>query len=78
MDYMLQKDCWPCPFCEKGIIEVLIRPLTFSLKRVKSGKGKSTIPRRIKEEIIILTTQCPNCGKSKEEIRRMWREQQII
>jgi hypothetical protein len=75
---MLQRDYWPCPFCDKGIIEILTRPPTFSLKRVKSGKGRATIPRKSKEEIVILTSKCSNCGRSKEEIEKKWREEGII
>lgn len=70
---MLQRDYWLCPFCDKGTIKILIRPSTFSLKRVKSGKGRATIPRKSKEEIVILTKNCPSCGKSKEEIEKKWK-----
>lgn len=75
---MLQRDYWQCPFCEKGMIEILLRPATFSFKKVKSGKGKATISRKIKEEIMILTAQCSVCGKTADEIRRKWKEQGVI
>ena len=72
---MLQQDYWPCPFCGKGIIEVLIRPSVLSAKRTACRAGKSTSLRRTKEEVVVLTEKCSNCGKSKEEIEKKWREE---
>jgi hypothetical protein len=43
-----------------------------------SGKGKATIPRKSKEEIVILTQKCSLCGKTEKEIKKKWREQKII
>ena len=75
----LQRDYWPCPFCDKGIIEVLIRPSTWSAKRSKGGKaGIKTTWSRTKEEVVVLTQKCPVCGKSREEIEKKWREEGII
>ena len=75
---MLQRDYWSCPFCDKGIIEILIRPSVLSAKRAACRAGRSTSWHRTKEEIVILTKSCPNCGKSKEEIEKKWREEGII
>lgn len=76
---MLQQDYWPCPFCNKGTIEVLIRPSVLSAKRSRSAAAGSKISwKRTKEEIVILTEKCSNCGKSREEIEKKWREEGII
>lgn len=75
----VQKDYWPCPFCDKGIIEVLVRPSTLSAKRSRSAAaGSKTSWHRTREEIVILSEKCPNCGKSEEEIEKKWKEEGII
>jgi hypothetical protein len=75
----LQRAYWPCPFCDKGVIEVLIRPSIWSAKRSKGGKaGVKTTWSRSKEEVVVLTSECQACGKSKEEIEKKWREDGII
>jgi len=75
---VLQCDYWPCPFCDKGIIEVLIRPPVLSAKRTACRAGRSTSWHRMREEVVILSDKCPQCGKSKEEIEKKWRDDGFI
>jgi len=49
---MLQRDYWPCPFCDKGAIEVLIRPSVLSTKRTACRAGRNTSIHRTKEETL--------------------------
>jgi len=69
-----QKLLYPCPFCDKETIEVILRP---SYKAAKSSQsaaaGSKTTWRRIDEEIILLSDECSNCGKTAREIERKWR-----
>ena len=75
----LQRAYWSCPFCDKGVIEVLVRPSTWSAKRSKGSKADVKITwSRTKEEVVVLTEECPICGKSREEIEKKWREDGII
>jgi len=76
---MLEKDYWYCPFCEKGTIEVLIRPSSYRFHRVITGKGgRGTIKRSVKEEIVILSERCNVCGKTREEIEKLLRKKHVI
>ena len=76
---MLQRDYWPCPFCDKGIIEVLVKPPTYYAKRSRSAAaGSKTTWYRSKQEVIVVSEKCPKCGKSKEEIEKKWREEGIL
>lgn len=76
---MLQRDFWPCPFCDEGVIEVLVRPMTYSAKRSRSAAAGSKITwTRIKEEVVILTEKCPKCSKPREDIKKKWRKEGII
>ncbi|MEM5832428.1 MAG: hypothetical protein QXI09_01385 [Candidatus Aenigmatarchaeota archaeon] len=74
----LQKEIWECPFCGEETIEVLRRPSTYVVKRSAVRGGRKTSYHKVKEEVIVLSETCPNCGKKKEEIERKWREEQII
>jgi len=50
----LERDYWPCPFCDKGMLEVLIRPRTVRIKKAYGGyrSGKS-MGRAVREESVI-------------------------
>jgi hypothetical protein len=70
---ILQREGWVCPFCEKGIIEVLVKPSFYSIKKSWSAAAGSKSKRvRHREEIVILTEKCPVCGKSAKEIKQEW------
>ena len=74
----LQREYWTCPFCNEGQIEVLIRPPAYSVKRSAVRGGRKTTFRKVREEIVILTEKCPVCGKSREAIRKKWKEEGIL
>ena len=75
----IQRDYWACPFCYKGIIEVIVRPTTYTAKRSKGGKaGMKTTWSKSKGEVVVLTKKCPVCGKTREEIEKKWREEGIL
>ena len=75
---MFYKDYWPCPFCENGMIEVVVRPATFSAKRTAVRGGRKTNLVKVKEEVAIVVEECPACHKKAKQIERMWRKQGII
>ena len=69
----IQKEYWPCPFCDKGIIEVLVRPSVYTIKKSWSAAAGSKSKRvKSREEVIIITEKCPVCGKSAKEIKKEW------
>lgn len=74
----LQKEVWECPFCGTESIEVLVRPSTYVAKRSAIRGGRKTTYHKVREEVVVLTEACPNCGKKKEDIEKKWREEQII
>lgn len=74
---MLNKDYWLCPFCDKGTIEVLIRPSSYRHQRTY-GAGKGSIFKRVSQDVTILTEQCSNCSKNSEEIEKEFRRKNII
>ena len=69
----LKTEYWSCPFCDKGKIEVMVRPASYSIRR-SYGAGKGSIPQLTKEESTIVSEKCPNCGKIKKEIIRAYKE----
>lgn len=73
----LSHDYWPCPFCDKGIIEVLIRPKFYIHTRTYCG-SKGSIFKRMKEMVIVTTEKCPNCGELAKKIEKEWREEGLI
>jgi hypothetical protein len=76
---MLERDYWPCPFCENGIIEVLIRPASYKIHKVITGKGgRGNIRRNVKEEVVILSEKCNICGKTREEIESCLKKEGVI
>jgi len=74
----LNYDYWPCPFCGKGSIEVMIKPSTFSAKRTACRAGRSTKMTRTREESFIVSEKCPACGKTDVDIEKKWREEGLI
>ena len=67
-----------CPFCKKGIIKFLYKPSVYSAKRTSCRAGKSTTIRKSSDEVIITTQECPECGKTAEEIEEKWRSEGVI
>jgi len=75
----LERDYWPCPFCDKGVIEILMRPTSYRFKKSTGGKGgRATVKRKVNQEIIIVSQSCPVCNKTNEEIEKKLREDGMI
>jgi len=74
---MLNKDYWTCPFCDKGIIEVLVRPSSYKHQRTY-GAGKGSIFEKVSSQVVLLTEECSSCHKKSEQIEKKWREENII
>ena len=70
----LDRDWWPCPFCDKGNIEVMIKSSVFSAKRTSCRAGRGTTMRKTKSQSFVVSDKCPVCGKTDEEIEKKWRE----
>jgi len=63
-----------CPFCEQEVLEVLWWPAHTAIHTSRSAVAKGTTRSRQPEGHILLSEACPNCGKSKKEIEKAWRE----
>ena len=75
----IQRDYWPCPFCDKGIIEVIVRPPMLQARRSRSAAaGTKTKWYKSREEVVIVSKECPVCHKTREEIEKKWKEEGII
>ena len=57
-----------CPFCQKGDIEVTITLDWYSEGRAHSAGRSAMIPQYHPERTEI-HNNCPNCGKSKKELK---------
>jgi DNA-directed RNA polymerase subunit RPC12/RpoP len=76
---LLNGDYFTRTFCDKCMIEVLIKPSVLTAKRTHSSAAESkTRWKRSKEEVTILTQKCINCNKTSEEIENEWRKEVII
>lgn len=63
-----------CPFCEEEALDILWWPSHKSVSVSRSAVARSTTRRREAEGHVLLSDQCPNCGKTKSEIERAWKE----
>lgn len=68
-----QKLTYPCPFCDKECLEVLWWPSHKSAHTSRSAISKSTTWKREDEGLVLLSEECPNCGKTDKEIERRWK-----
>jgi len=75
---MLERQYWPCPFCEEGQIEVVIRPRTVCAKRTALRGGKKISFHKVREEIVILSEKCNVCGKTAEQIEKKWKKEGVL
>lgn len=75
---MLDYEYWPCPFCGKGTIELMVKKGAFSAKRTACRAGRGVTMRRSKSESVVVSDACPNCGKKDEEMEKKWREEGLI
>lgn len=75
----LQRDYWPCPFCDKGIIELLVRPTTYVSSKQSGGKGgRATVKRKVESQTVVISQTCSVCGKTNEEITKKLKEDESI
>jgi len=63
-----------CPFCEQEVLEVLWWPGHTAASTSRSAVAKSTKWHKKPEGHVLLSDKCPNCGKTKEEIERGWKD----
>jgi hypothetical protein len=66
-----------CPFCKKGTIELIERPSSYHHRRTY-GAGKGSIFEKAKEQFMVVTDKCSECGKTNEEITKKWKEDGVI
>jgi len=67
-----------CPFCDKGKISCLYFPSVKSQKtRSTSALGKVTHFTK-SQDIWLIQSGCSVCGKSKEEVEKKLRKNNII
>ncbi|MFZ3077749.1 MAG: hypothetical protein WA139_04795 [Candidatus Aenigmatarchaeota archaeon] len=59
-----------CPFCEKAKIKVRYRPSITIKKRTVSGTYGTKYNSITNKEAYDVMEDCPNCGKTKEEIKK--------
>lgn len=67
---MEQELLMDCPFCEKAKIKVRHKPAVAMKKRSVTGTMGSRYSLKISKEIYDVTEDCPNCGKTREEIKK--------
>jgi hypothetical protein len=64
-----------CPFCEQEVLDVLWWPSHKGAHTSQSAAaGSKTTFKRKPEGHELLSEECPNCGKTKQEIERAWKE----
>lgn len=59
-----------CPFCLEGKILVTIIPEHYSTHAARAFGRVKRIPVHHSEKVIV-NNKCPNCGKSKNEIKEV-------
>lgn len=69
-----QKVAYPCPFCNKETLQVLIWPGHTAVKSSRSAVAKSNVFSKKPEGFELLSDFCSNCGNSGSEIKKAWRE----
>lgn len=63
-----------CPFCKQKTIKIMHKEQTFSTRRTRIRAGRSTTYIKNPEKNEILSEKCSNCGKSKKEIEKAFKE----
>jgi len=63
-----------CPFCEQEVLEILWWPSHTAANVSRSAIAKNTTWSKKPEGHILLSEKCPNCGKTKKEIEKAWKE----
>jgi transcription elongation factor Elf1 len=67
-----------CPFCGKGKISCLYFPSVWSEKRSLTATFGSRRKLKKSKESWIIQSGCNVCGKSKEEVEKKLKEENII
>lgn len=57
-----------CPFCGKGDIDITYVPPSVKVRKGPWGGSKPGV-LGVSEVTIIHTSECPNCGKTRNEIK---------
>jgi len=57
-----------CPFCEKECIEIIV------CKKNQWSPYQGEPDKMVKSKDEIMSEECPNCGKTREEIIRRMRD----
>lgn len=65
---VIQRETVKCPFCGKGDIE-LIRTLDWYSEHRAHAAGRSAMIPHYHPEKIEIRNKCPNCGKSKKNLK---------
>jgi len=63
-----------CPFCEQEVLEVMWWPSHTAIHTSRSAIAKGTTRSKKAEGHVLLSEKCSNCGKSKKEIEKFWKE----
>jgi ribosomal protein S27AE len=63
-----------CPFCEQNVLEILWWPGHTAASVSRSAIAKATRWHKKDEGHVLLSEVCPNCGKSKREIEKAWKD----
>jgi uncharacterized protein YbaR (Trm112 family) len=72
-----QYEILACPFCNKGEIQCLYYPESYTVRKVQSGKGKSSTVRKSSSQWII-QSGCNLCGKNLESIEKELKCKNVI
>lgn len=72
-----QYEILACPFCDKGEIQCLFYPQSYSIKKVQIGKGKSNAVHKSSSQWII-QSGCSSCGKDLESVEKELARKNII
>ncbi len=67
-----------CPFCQKGVIKCIYIPGAVSIKRAITASlpGKGTFHKS--RDVWIIQSGCDECGKSKDEVEKELRKNEVI
>ena len=64
-----------CPFCEQEVLEIIWWPSHTAAHKSQSAAAGSKVTWSKKAEgHVLISEKCPNCGKTKEEIEKAWKE----
>jgi hypothetical protein len=73
-----QYEILKCPFCDKGEISCLYFPSAVSVHHVVTSKGGRGNLKERSKEIWLIQTGCSVCGKTKEEVEKKLKTDNII